>query len=181
MAVAITWSAENGGGGISKLDHGDVQNGGTTNPANIWLRHNGTASITSCALYVNTYSGTYNGGASAATDFTELKAWGDSAVEASFGGVLVNMNKSGSYATGWAVYNGHTVGSPVYGFVGCTATGSSSGTGVTIPTQAGIASAGTIETAETDCGFQIKIQVPTAEDTAGKRQFDVTLSYVYTS
>ena len=181
MAVSITWSETNGGAAISQpLNHGNVENGSSTTEKTIYVRHDGSNPITSCAFYLQQYSGSYNGDSSASADYNELIAWGDDATEDGFGGYLVNMNATGSWASGWATYDAKT---PDYGFVCRTGTADTSGNAETLLEEMGLTSGdGEIQTgASPNVRFKCRIDVPTVEDTAGKRQFDLTLKYTYTS
>jgi hypothetical protein len=94
MAVSITVSETMGGaayadslaGGDTGIDFGQTSNGAYTplvdQPTNegaqqIWIRHDATVDpITSCAVFVQQYSGTYGGADSAANDYTNLKNMG---------------------------------------------------------------------------------------------------------
>lgn len=179
--VNLTWSTSNGGTAISgNLDHGNASNGVATTAQEVFIRHDGTNSITSCGIYIREFSGTYSGGASAALDLAELLGWGDNSTESTYGGFEINMNATGSYpAAAWPVYNSK---SPSQGHVFRTGTGDSQANAITISTATGATASGEIQSGSSpNVRFQCRISVPSAEDTIGIRQFDTVLVYVYTS
>jgi hypothetical protein len=70
-----------------------------------------------------------------------------------------------------------------YKFTMRTGVGDASGNAVTLSEKmsASMSVDGTIPNAVTSATFQIRIKIPTDEDTAGVRQFDQVLKYTYTS
>lgn len=180
MSVNIIWSYTNGGDPISTvIDHGNVSNGAEGSDLEIYVRHDGSNDITDAALYMRQLSGTYSGSFTPSADFAELIGWGDASTDAAFGGFLVNLNATTSFATGWPVYNDK---SPTGGFVHRTGVGDSEGNAVTLPTSTFASSAGTIPSG-TGPGvhFATRVAVPDDEDTIGIRQWDHVLRYNFTS
>jgi hypothetical protein len=188
MAVNISWASNNSGSAISQpLSHGNVTNGNATTAQTIWVYHNGANSITNCAFYLAQYSGSYNGGASASADYSELLAWGDGAGASSFGGYWINADAADAFANSWPTLSNKT-NTQGTAFAFRTGTGDLSGNAITTPAAmagGGGGSAGTIPYHANGYGgdykFQAKVSVPSDEDTAGKRQFDLVLKYTYTS
>jgi hypothetical protein len=181
MSVAITFSYSNGGAAISSdVDHGNTSNGLTTSGTEIYIRHDGLLAITAAKLYIRAYSGTYSGGASANLDFLELLAWGDAIASNTFGGFQVNMNATEAYpAADWPVY---TDKDRTHGYVCRTGTADSAGNGVLLSTGTGVTTAGQVPTgAAPNIRFKVRVQIPTAEDTVGIRQWDQCLVFNYTS
>jgi len=181
MSVNVIWSYTNGGTAISDLiNHGNIANGNTSTAKTIYLRHDGASEITNVGVYIRQYSGTYNGDATAASDFAEIIAWGDNSASNTFGGIHINWDAVGAFpAASWPLYNDKD---PSNGFTHRTGVGDSEGNAVTIPTATGATTAGEIEAgASPNVRFQLRVQVPTAEDTTGTRQFDQVIRYSFTS
>lgn len=184
MAVNVIWSYTNGGEAISAIiNHGNAANGDTTTVKEIFLRHDGSNEITNVGIYVRDYSGTYAGDATASSDLIELLSWGDASTIDTFGGFQVNMDAVGAYpAASWPAYDDK---SPSNGFVHRTGVGDSEGNAVTLAKAAGIADpyvAGELPSGNSpNVRFKARIQVPTAEDTAGIRQFDQVVRFAFTS
>jgi len=181
MSVNVIYSITNGGTALSStLDHGSSPNGDTTTAQVIYLRHDGVNEITAAALYIQQLTSTYSGSATAAADISEILSWGDASTSAGFGGVQFNLNATGSFpAAAWPTYDDKD---PTGGSTCRTGVGDSSGNAITVPTTTGATAAGTIQTGSTpNVRFQMRAEVPSAEDTVGIRQFDLALSYTYTS
>lgn len=64
-------------GGSAGCDLGTVANDSVSATQELFLRHNGVNKITSCAYYIQPYSGVYGGGYDAATDYAKMLALGD--------------------------------------------------------------------------------------------------------
>lgn len=181
MAVTLVWSSTNGSTAIvSPLDHGDSSNGANTTPQEIFLRHDGTNSITSVSLYARAYSAAYSGAATALADFNKLVTWGNASTAVTFGGLQLNFLATTSYPTSaWPTVSSKT---PVGGNTIRGGVGDSSTTALTIPTTTGAVSAGVIQSGMSpNVRFKMRIQVPASEDTVGIRQYDTVISYTYTS
>jgi len=181
MTVSIIFSTTNGGAAISSnVDHGNTSNGLTTSGQEIFVRHDGLSVITSCKLYIRAFSGTYSGDASANLDFLELLAWGDASTSSTFGGFQVNMNAVEAYVAGdWSSYD---IKNRTHGYVCRTGVGDSLGNGVLLTVNTGAAALGQIQTgASPNVRFKTRVQVPTAEDTIGVRQWDQCLVFTYSS
>ena len=179
MTVALTWSV--GGSVVSgTLDHGSKNNGQTTTAQEIFLRHDGANDITALSLYVRQFSGTYGGAFTAATDYTEIMGWGDAATVAAFGGVQFNMDYINAYPA--AQWPDVTTKTSTYGFVARTDVADTESTGITLSKNSYSASGtdGTIPVG-TSARFEMRVQIPSDEDTIGIRQFDVAAVYTYTS
>ena len=184
--VNITWSLSNGGAAISDyVDHGQVSNGNSSTAEEIFLNHDGAAVITGVALYIREFSGTYNGDATATADFAELIAWGDASTAATFGGIQINWDNAnlsllGAYDSGnWPTFAAKT---PTYGMVHATGVGDSDENAVTLPLATGVTNAGQLDIgAAPNVAFQMRVQVPSDEDTVGVRLWDQVIKYNYTS
>ena len=184
MAVSVIWSSTNGGSSIAApLSHGTtLMQGSESTAQTIYVRHNGSNSITGCGLYLQAYTDTYTGDTTAATDKSELVAWGDGASSSLYGGIKVNMNATGSFPTAsWSTFSNKS-SADGYGFTIRTGVGDSTSNPLTILTVTGATASGTIQTgASPNVRFQMKIAVPSAEDTSGTRLFALTLKYTFTS
>lgn len=185
MAVSITWSTTAGGTGITSVSHGTSVNGGNTTAQQLYLRHDGLNPITACAFYFAQKSGSYTGSATAADDFTELLAWGDEVAVDDFGGIQVNMDAEGSFSGGatWGMSESQKTSVDGYKFTARTGTADSNSNAVVLSEKmsASMSTNGVIPAGVQDATFQIRVLVPTAEDTAGTRQFDQVLKFTYTS
>jgi hypothetical protein len=181
MSVNIIWSLTNGGDSIADtLDHGNVSNGSTSAPIQeLFLRHDGTNSITDAGIYVREVSTTYGGGFTAATDLAELLEWADAAVANDFGGVMVHFDAAGGYASAWPTV---TTKDATNTGLHRTGTGDSAANAITIPTATGATAAGTVQAGNSpNVRFQVRIQVPTSEDLIGVRQYEHIVKYNFTS
>lgn len=169
MVVAIIWSETTGGAAIA----GDLVwaniNNGANDTDELFITHDGAEKITSCAFYIQAYSGAYSGGDSAANDYTELMSWGAGDTE----GFLINQDHltapPGSYVS-------HKTGR------------GTAAVPITLESDSivGGASLGNGEIEGSDTGteeshIKVKIAVPAAESTAGTRQFDQCIAFTYTS
>ncbi len=189
--VTITWSTSSTFASTTSLiNHGNVANGANTSAVEVFIRHDGSNPITDCVFYIQPFTGTYSGDESAATDYAEIAtAWGADSTSDGFGGFQVNMDKDNSYAAAWGTYSAKDtldVGD-ILTFTARTTDGSgnvavSAASGVPLHVNMGLSTEGEIPTGLTPgVGFQCRVKVPTAEDTAGIRQFDQVLKYTYTS
>jgi len=184
MAVNIYWASDDVGTPLEQAyDHGDAAAGAATSTTTVYIYHDGSGNLNSCKLYLSPRSGLYSGGASALEDFQELLDWGDGLTAVAFGGVLVNMNASGAWASGWAAWNAKT---PTYGFVCRAGVADNEANAETLLSQTGATSDGILQANPPngygiDVSFQVKVEVPTSELTVGDRQFDIVLSYSVTS
>lgn len=185
MPVSITWSATNNGTAITSVNHGNAANGTNTTAQQVFIRHDGANPITGCAFYFGQKTGSYTGSFNAAADFAEIKAWGDGGTANAFGGVQVNMDAEGGFSGGatWGMSESQKTSSDGYKFTMRTGVADASGNAVTLSEKmsASMSVDGTIPNGVTSATFQIRIKIPTDEDTAGVRQFDQVLKYTYTS
>jgi hypothetical protein len=172
MSVNIIWSATSGGASITEKDLSNIENGSESTEQEIYIRHTGVNPITSVGLYINAFSETYEGDATAADDLSEILAWGNNSTVNSFGGVLVSFNGST-----WPTYNSK---SPTDAFVHRTGVGDSASNAVTLSAAATGADAGIIA-ASANAHFHMKVKIPSNEDVTGVRQFEHVLTYAYTS
>lgn len=183
MPTSLIFSTTNGGSAISTtVDLGSKANGEVSSTQTIYLRHDGAAVITNVGLYIREFTGTYSGSVSAAADLAELLAWGDSAIEDDFGGVLLNQDAINSFtSTEWPAYDGKDT---TYGSTFRTGVGDSESNAITLSKNA-YSSSGT--DGEVPVGsspnvrFQLRVRVPTNEDTIGTRAFDLAVTYSATS
>jgi hypothetical protein len=191
MAVTVSWlDALIGGSAVTPLlDHGQDANGQILDLGSaIFLEHDGANPITACKFYLAAKSGVYGGDSSAANDYNEMIAWGDSlaaggpAETAEFGGFQINMNKTGGFPSGsWPT---HAAKTPTSGSAFYTGVGDTVANGISLVTAmgAGVTSTGVIAIGTSpDASFRARIQIPTDEGTPGVRQFDQKLRFTYTS
>jgi hypothetical protein len=190
MAVNVYWASDNAGTAIVEpLDHGTVSPGNASTPQTVYIWHDGDYDLTSCAFYMAEYSATYSGTASAAADFAELLAWGDAASGTNWGGYCVNMNASGAFSTPYPSFGTLSVSGLSYCFSSGSGMGSESAEAIALPAEmdgdgggeAGVVPANPPNGYGTNYKFQSKIIVPSSETTGGIRQFDLVLSYRYTT
>ena len=185
MAVSITWSLTDNGTAETLIDHGSASNGSNTTERQIYLRHNGVNPITDCGFYFTTKSGAYTGGLNAVADFAEMLAWGDAGVADDWGGVQVNMDAEGGFSGGatWGMSESQKTSADGYKFTLRSGTADSSANALTLSEKmsASMTVNGEIPAGVTNTTFQLRIKVPTNEDTAGVRQFDQVLKYTFTS
>lgn len=185
MAVSITWSATAGGTAITNVNHGNAANGAVTSAQQVYIRHDGTNPITGCSFYFGQKTGSYTGSFNAAADFTEIRAWGDGGTANAFGGVQVNMDAEGGFSGGasWDMSESQKTSTDGYKFTMRTGTADVTGNSVDLSEKmsASMSVDGTIPNGITNVTFQIRIKIPTDEDTAGIRQFDQVLKFTYTS
>lgn len=169
MSVSITFSINQGGSSISDLNHDNIDNGAQGATQHVYIRHDGDNEITSCTLYMQAYTGSYVGGASAADDYNELIAWGDAWAAAGDGGFEINQDLVGGFQdSNWVVHK--------------TGQGTSA---VPIPLDGdcivgGPGTDGEIGSGE-DAHVQLRVNIPAGEDTAGIRQFDQVFGFTFTS
>jgi hypothetical protein len=185
MAVSITWSLTDNGAAETLIDHGNAANGENTTATQIYIRHDGTNEITNCAFYFAEKSGSYTGSLNAVADYAEMLAWGDAGVADDWGGIQVNMDAEGGFSGGatWGMSESQKTSADGYKFTARTGVGDGSANGVTLSEKmsASMSVDGTIPNAITNTTFQLRIKIPTNEDTAGVRQFDQVLKYTFTS
>jgi hypothetical protein len=190
MAVNVHWASNNTGTAIVEpLNHGTINPGAAGAIQTVYIWHDGDYDLTSCAFYLAEYSATYSGTATAAADFAELLAWGDDADAADWGGYLINMNASGNFVTPWPSVGALTVSGLSYCFSSGTGMGSESAEAIALAAEmdgdgggaAGIIPANQPNGYGTNYKFQSKISVPTNEVVGGIREFDLVLSYRYTT
>lgn len=190
MSITVHWASDDNGTDISQaLDHGNIATGNLSAADTIYIYHDGTNNLTSAAFYLDQYSGAYSGNASALEDLEEILGWGDSAIAANFGGYLINMDADNNFAAAWPNQANHNVGTTGFVFNNLDSQGDSIANGITLAADmkgdgtgsAGVIPANTPNGYGTNYKFQAKVQVPTNEGTLGIRQFDLVLSYSYTS
>jgi hypothetical protein len=169
MVVSVTFSrilsgqaiADHLEGSNSGINHGNVANGKETLPEDIYISHDGNNEITDCKFYCEQFSGTYEGGQTAALDFSELKDWGD---DDSSEGLLIDVNHDDTFE-----YNLKT--GQMDEEANAVALDDTSAGG-TNPDDIGVSG---------EAHIKLKIAVPSDEDMPGVRQFDFLMKYSYTS
>ena len=185
MSVSITWSTTDNGVSALSTDHGESSNGGNTSEVTLYLRHDGVNEISNCGFYLQTLSSGYTGAADAATDLTEVIGWGNEDTATGFGGFQINMNSEGGFDDGstWDMSESQKTSSDGYKYTFRTGVGDSLATAITLSEKmsANMSSDGVIPASTTDVAFQCRLKVPTAEDTAGVRQFQQVLKFTFTS
>jgi len=178
MAVDIIWSLTQGGDAVSLVDHGNSSNGSNTTEKEIYLRHNGSNPITNAVLYLQSYTGTYNGEATPTSDINEVLGWGNTITANGFGGMLIHQGASDSYAEAWPTYLSRT-GTAVNTFY--PGNGDSAANGFPILTSTGASVEGQIENGTPNVRFKLRVQVPVDESVLGIRQVDQVLQFDFTS
>lgn len=181
MSVEPIFSLVNGGVSITtEADYGSSANGSNTSATELFLRHDGSNEITNVKLYITRFTGAYSGSATAAADIAELLGWGNGATLSSFGGVQFNMNAAGNYpSSSWPIYSSK---SPTGGAVARTGVGDSAANGITLSSLTGATSDGVLQAGSSpNVKFQVRVVVPSDEDTTGERQWNIAVSFDYTS
>lgn len=178
--VNLTFSSTNGGPSISSLSHGNGSAGGTIAAQAVYIRHDGSNSITNCRIYIAQKSGSYTGGATAAQDYQEMLDWGDGSDAAHYGGLQLNFNNAGSFPDGdWPVQSNKT---PTKGDTVRTGRGDFLDTAIIIPVAAGCPSTGVVPAGSAPgVAFKCRFVIPPNETTLGNRQIDFKVRYTYTS
>jgi len=166
MVVSITWSETSRGAASSApLDWGNIGNGENSTD-DLYIRHDGSEKIYDCVFYIQAYTGSYTGGASAAADYSELIGWGD-----------------GDDTEGFLINQTHLTASPGTYVTHKTGQGTAAAP-ITLLDDIIIdgpgAADGEIASGE-EGHIKVKIAVPSGENVAGTRQFDQVLKYTYTS
>lgn len=192
MTVTIEWSTSSTFSSTTELiDHGNSSNGDITEGIEIFIRHDGSNPITSCSFYLQPFTGTYSGDATASDDFTEITEWGASSTSSTFGGCQINMDMDNGYTSTFSSISytskdvldtGEIVAFTARQDDGGGAVGINTTSAVTLHTNMGLSTAGEIPTGtQPGVAFKARIQIPTSEDTAGIRQFSQVLKYTFTS
>lgn len=175
-------------GGSTGCDIGTVANDAVSSTQEIYLRHNGVNKITSCAYYIQPFSGIYGGNYDAATDYAKMLALGDAVgnyglmfdedwnsspqftsfykVKTGFGDSFANRRNFPStmqlyFNTGTLAKSDPTT--PVVGEVGPNDNGA------------------TAQAVGNRSLLRFRIGLPANEVDGGIRQFDTVVAYTYTS
>ncbi len=189
MVVAVEWSTSSSFASTTSLiDHGNVASGAATSGVEIFIRHNGLNPITGCVFFIQPFTGTYSGAATAPSDFTELATTWGAASAAAFGGFQVNMDKNSAYVAAWGssgtkdtIVSTKKLTFTARNDDGGGAVAVSAATGVPLHVDMGCTSEGVVPIGSTPgVGFKARLMVPAAT-TLGVRQFDQVLKYTYTS
>lgn len=177
---SITFSATNGGSSITSADEGNAANGASTSGTTLYLRHDATNPLTNIGFYMDAYSGTYTGDASAALDLSELRTWGDATTSDPFGGFQINQDGIGTFnSSSWPTYNSHERN---YGSVFNTTLGSSASNRITLLTRSGAQNEGELQAGGTpNVRVKFRFVIPQEEDTPGTRQIDLKVNFSFTS
>jgi hypothetical protein len=184
MAVpTITWSSSNGGTAITTtLDHGSKSNGQTSTVQELFVRHDGVNEITNTGIFIREFSGTYGGAATSSADIAELLEWGDATTDSTFGGVHINLDAINAFpAAQWPTRASKSM---TYGYAHRTGVGDSEVNKIVLSknTYSSSGTDGVVPAGSTpNVRFQVRVQVPTDEDTLGARQWDAALAYSFTS
>ena len=161
--MALIVSTTSGGADLAgaKVDFGNVVPGSSA-IRELYIRNTYTNKVTNVRFYFAQLSGTYDGAADPATDWAELKAWGDAAAT---DGVFLNQNAT---TPAWVQLK--------------TGSLDSDANSVALSVDSGVAVAGEIAGGGTEeAHIQEKFAVPAGEDTGGSRQWDLVIAYSYTS
>lgn len=181
MTVGILFSTTNGGTALTDdQDMGSGSNGDTITAQTIYLRHDGANNITNVRFYLRAYASSYTGGATAIDDFAEIIGWGDATTSSAFGGVQFNMDAGNSFpAAQWPTLASK---STTYGLVCRTGYGDSSANAITLSSNTGCTSDGTVQAGSSpNVRWQHRVVVPSDEDTTGVRLTEMVFLYDYTS
>lgn len=182
--VAVTWSTTAGGVTTTSFDEGNSANGATTTATRIYIRHDGVNPITNCRLYIVPRL-TYSGDFTAVDDFAELLAAGNALTANTFGGVQLNFDATGGFSGGdtWGMSESQKTASDALKYTIRTGVGDTASTGILLPMQmsASMTEDGVIPAGVTDASFQVRLKIPTDEDTLGVRQFDMILKFTATT
>lgn len=172
-------------GGSTGYDFLESETGDASPPEYaLFVKHDGTTDITNLALNVQAYAGTYGGDYSAAADLTKLTAHGDTAPGY---GLQVDFRWDGSplFDTGqYTVFKTGVGISYVTRLTVPVASMSRNNAGTEV--DAGTPVAGQIgATGDTVLGdrahMTFRYVTPSGETATGRRQFDIYLSFNFTS
>lgn len=181
--VAIIWSLTSQGSGITDLDHGSLENGESSDIANVFLRHDGNNAITDCSFYFQAKTGVYSGAFTAAADFAEIRGWGDASVIADHGGVQINMDPTNNTSYNVSTWDlDESTKATAVAFTMHTGTGDSVNNSVLLNANmsANMNINGEIPVGA-EAEFMVRWNIPSSEDAAGARQITQTLQFTYTS
>jgi hypothetical protein len=182
--VSVIWSSTSGGSSVTSFNEGRSINGSTTDASTIYIRHDGVNPITDCRLYFVPKLTGYAGDFLASQDLGELLEAGDGSTANAFGGIQVNFDAIGSFSGGstWDMSHTQKTASDALKYTVRTGVGDSISNGILIPSEASasMTTDGVIP-AGVNAAFQIRIKVPTDEDTLGTRQFDMILKFTATT
>lgn len=187
MGASLYWASDDNGTALvtaEPLDYGSINKDSESSAQTIYLYQDGATNLYNCSFVLKpVLSADYTGSRSPMEDYNMLLEWGDATDEDDFGGILVNMNATGSWANGWATYDAK---SPTYGFVCRTGVADSESNKVQMVTNMGCSAAGVIQSNYPDghginVRFQTKILVPNSVTVLGDIQYDLAVYFTYTS
>jgi len=176
----IIWSLTNAGPAITEeYDHGSATNGASTPSKEFYLRHTYLNPITNASLFTRLVTGTYGGAKNAQDDYDEIVGWGDETDVDDFGGLAVNMDALGSYATAWPSY---LVPTATEAYMVATGRGDSELNARVLTTQTGCPTEGQVlNGGSPNVRFKVRFDIPNNEGVLGIRQVEQVLRYDYTS
>lgn len=183
MTVSIVWSLSNGGSAVDEpVDLGDIGVGQNSTALQVFVAHTGEEPITNCALYMGEYTDTYGGDAGAIADYSSLIEWGNSPSAGGYGGLAVNFDAEGSFASSWPSFGDS---SPSHGLSHMlrSGVGDTFGNAIMFPPEASseMTVSGVIPAEMTNWpSFQLRLAVPSDESSA-LRQMELRLRFIYTS
>lgn len=86
MAVTIIWSETSGGSQVTDniryvdSGSGDIDPGESSDPKDLYIRHDSVSKITSAGFFVTKFNGTYSGNDTKENDLSEILGWGNDVV-----------------------------------------------------------------------------------------------------
>ena len=192
MAVTVTFSSAAGSGDFTEITHqdggGDIAAGNTSDPQDVYIRHDAANDITDCKFFMAPFSVSAHANANA--DYLEMLEWGDGlaaggpAEANEFGGVQLNMDRVGNFdaTTPWPTFGSE--GSATDKAVACrTGVGDNASNGIELNADAHptTETAGVITAGSNTTQIQLRVEVPTDEATTGERKFDLRMRFTFTS
>lgn len=159
-----------------------TQSVGTTPVSKIYFRHNGVNAITDASYYIAPYSGTYGGDYNAATDYAKIVAHGDD-TSGSYGLQVEETFSSSSFTTPYTIKTGQAVNYATKRLLQTSSllyNNATVETAPTVPIVGNIGASGN-STLGDNGKLRVRYVIPSTEQLAGKRQFDIAFSYSYTT
>ncbi len=159
-----------------------TQSAGTTPVNTVYFRHNGVNAITNASYYIATYSGTYGGDYNAATDYAKIISHGDD-TSGSFGLQVEETYSSSAFSSPYTIKTGQAINFASKRTLQTSSVFYNNATVETAPITpiAGSLGASGNVTLGDNAKLRLRYIIPTSEQLAGKRQFDIVLSYSFTT
>lgn len=172
MSVSITWTQS--GVSTTSVNYGTVSGNSHSAYQTISISHNGVNPLTNCKLYLTSQ-------VNHTADLAEILKWGDSTISGSFGGLAVNFNPSGlatwpTISSKYSTTSGHNYNTFRTG-AGDTTT---DGIILSSANQPLLTGNGIIPSTVSGLVY-LSIMMPTSGVVLGARNWNLGLSYTYTS